>query len=281
MLQLSICFIMIPQTTSSILLVATGFLCSSIVSKATTIIHDSFDSVPAGEGLAGRNPDINLTGGSWRTNSFLFAGNNNGGLDVSFTNSRNAFFELEERYFANNPGLYQLSISINSFDDPSSQTWFGMGFTAAQSNSTSLAHTDNLASPWFLYRHNGDVNVYAGPITGNLLTNGTGVPDLRATTGVTHTFALRLDTTGEHWTLQLLIDGVAADLGPEGSPTYTYATNPEEIRYLMISTGNGGAGNTAITTIDDFRFELIPEPSALSLICIAGSIAAFRRTRKA
>ncbi len=247
----------------------------SLQAGAVTIISDSFNTgIALNAGVNGRTPDVSLTGSKWVTNSTLISGDGAGGLKVAYSDTRNIALDLGANYFVNNPGIYELSLTITTPAAESSASWIGFGFTQGQANSASPASANIAGQPWMVYRQNGGIDVFAGPQNTNALTNGAGQPAPTATKGIPHTFTLRLNTSAAQWTLQYLLDGTLMDLGANGSQTHTFTTQPT-IQYLMVSMGGGAAGGTG--TIDNFSFISVPEPGSALLAGLTPLTLLYRR----
>ena len=242
---------------------------------AVTIIGDSFNTgLALNASVNGRTPDVSLTGSTWVTNTTLISGDGAGGLKVSYSDTRNIALDLGANYFINNPGIYELSLTITSPAAESSGSWIGFGFTQGQGNSLSPASASVAGQPWLVYRQNGGIDVFAGPQNTNSLTNGAGQPTSTASQGTPHTFTLRLDTSATDWTLQYLLDGTLMDLGTNGSQTHTFTTQPT-IQYLMVSMGGGTAAGTG--TVDNFSFISVPEPGTAFLAGLSALTLLSRR----
>lgn len=249
---------------------ATALLTCAASSHGATLIEDNFDNLLSGQNLHNRTPSTSLAGGPWTTVAAdtRLTGDGSGGVTVIYGTSRSFSIDLGSNdYFTTNPGIYELSIDITAPPAQASESWFLLGLSSATTvnASQSGAHVSNASGPFFIYRLNGDVEVFAGPANTNSLTNTGSNPSLSAVTNTLHTFTIRLDTTAPAWAFQILLDGDAVDLGSTGNTTYTYAPgdNPD-LRHLMLSTG-GGAVTSPTATIDNFRFALIPEPSSTLL----------------
>jgi hypothetical protein len=250
------------------------------LAQAVTLIQDSFETLAADGTLNGREPDLSLAGGTWLTNSVNFKGDGDGGMKVVYTASRSISIDLGDGYLTTNPGVYELSMSLKSHD-ASSNSWVGIGFTEQAGASTSLATAENAAQAWVMMRQSGSVHVYAGPGTGGALTSGTDLPSVSTSSSLVHTFTLVLDTSLPQWTLQMLLDGTAVDLGSTGNKTYTFGGELAGLRYLMIGASQGGvASPTGTAIIDNFSFsgpEPIPEPTSAALIALSTLACTFRK----
>jgi hypothetical protein len=275
-----------PSYTYSVL-VSSIIFAAALPSQAVTLISDSFDSLASGTVLNGRTPDVSLSGGNWisgTTSTLTGTGANTGSNDLaaSFSTTNSASIDLGSGYFITNPGIYDISITM-TLPNAAENGWVGFGLAADAS--TTNAQTGNNGQPWFLQRANGSINVYGGATsaafgngTNRQLTNGSG-PALTTTTGTSHVYTLRLDTTASQWTLQFLLDGALQDLNTTGSKTYTYASglNPLNPRYLQVATSPTASGTALIENISFSGPPPVPEPSSLGLLGIAGSLGLFLR----
>lgn len=240
----------------------------------TTLIEDTFTGFSGA--IGGRTPDTTFNDLKWTTSAgtLVFNGNGNGGLDVSHAYSRTTSFDLGAGYFAANPGIYELSVSITNASGINKEHWIGLALGTGDSSGNAAGGASAAsygAGPFLVYRLNSQVEIFAGPNNTNSLTT------LNATTGQAHTFTIRLDTVTDasKWSFQVLIDGSAVDLG--GSSTFTYnSSNPDNLRYLMLSTGGNGT-DAAFARIDNFSFVSVPEPGVTFLAGFSALTLLFRR----
>lgn len=269
---------MTPITLSIAL--ASVLTIAGVSSASTILVQDNFNSLTEGTGLNGRTNFTNNTGISgltWttRTSGTPMVGAEGGALSV-FAQLQTSGLRLDD-YIANNPGIYRLSMDITHATGASGDGWVGFGFargrdTLGINTGENLTHGDNQGGPWMFYRASGEVNIRRN--SGN-----NAVPSLTGyTAGTLHNFAIEIDTTPTQWTMRFLIDGVAQDLNgvSVAGDAYTYGSgaNPT-LRHLTISS----SGNGVTPTVDNFTFELIPEPGSMALGGIAGLLLLGRRRR--
>jgi hypothetical protein len=222
----------------------------------------------------------------WVASTVSFLGDGTGRLNVDATQMKSASIDLGAGFFANNPGVYDLSLDITqpTVATPA-QSWIAVGFAAGTGGATwdvGQNHVGANGAPWLISRLNGQEVVFGGPGTGNQrLATAVGA----VATGVAHTFTLQLDTTAAAWRLNAFLDGVQQDLnGASAGNTYTYATNPAA-RYLAISTGTNVTGSESVAngTIDNFVLTgptIVPEPGMVGVVLVGlGWLAAGRRRR--
>jgi hypothetical protein len=251
--------------------------------QAAILVEDNFNSLGTGV-LGGSAPSTNNTGISglvWLaptpTSHPLFlnpmVGNGSGGLAV-YTTTQTVGFDLGMNYFVSNPGVYRISVDITHPavlpDTPNS--WVGFGF--AQGNPEGLLPltqnpTNDLVNggPWAFYRGGGSLNAR------DLANTGGSTPANGLLAGVTRRFSIEFDTTATQWSYKVLLDGV------QQGDTRTYASekNPESLRYITLSAGISGGRFTS--TVDNFTFEMIPEPSFAVMLVVSGGGIIFRRRR--
>jgi hypothetical protein len=269
---------MMSKIRFSAILPATCALLAYVVpsqAAVTTLIEDTFTGFSGA--IGGRTPDTTFNDLKWITSagSLVFNGNGNGGLDVSHAYSRTASFDLGTGYFAANPGIYELSVSITNASGINKEHWIGLALGTGDSsgNAAGGASAANYgAGPFLVYRLNSQVEVFAGPNNTNSLTT------INTTTGQAHTFTIRLDTLTDatKWSFQVLLDGAAIDFGESDSFTYS-SGNPDNLRYLMLSTGGSGS-DASFAHIDNFNFVSVPEPG-VSLLAGLSAISLFFRRR--
>ena len=254
------------------LLAATGLAHSAI------LIQDNFDDASTSSSINGRAPGLNLVNSStWvarpaPTTPTAIFGNGAGGVSMDTTLNQMAGLSLGSGYFATNPGIYQLSYTINH---PSNYgaSWVGFGFAGGLNVSENFTHADNAAGPWMFYRANGQVVVRATGPGGSVTLPGT------YDFGTAHTFMFELDTTNPQWSYNLYVDGVAQDLnGATAGTAFTYGVgaNPT-ITNLAIGTGFSGTGGTS--TGDNLTFAVVPEPSHAVMLLVSAGAFALRRRR--
>jgi len=243
--------------------------------RGDTLIFDNFDNVGTGSSINGRLAPVN-NNNAWLSSTVSFLGNGSGGLSADTSQAKTASIDLGSSFLSTHPGIYDLSLDITqpTSTNPGS-SWAALGFLP--SNSVGSNAVTNNASPWMLYRYNGNVVVFAGPNTSEKLFDSGGY----APTGSPHTFRLELNTTKPMWTLGAFVDGVALDLNGVGAgTTYEFMTNPTSSHYVGMSTGVNGAASTA--TVDNFQLvQVTPLPSAagMAVVGFAGLLVGRRRAR--
>jgi hypothetical protein len=251
---------------------------------AATLISDNFNDVASGGSLNGRTPQTTLNGAKWTASTVDFLGNGGGGLAVDVSQSKSANLDLGANFFANNPGVYDLSaeITVPTLTNPAA-SWIALGFAQGQAGGVwtdvGQNHVGANGAPWLLWRMNGQEVVFGGPSNAPTLLTPS------VTTGTSHTFTIELDTTGANWAVNAFLDGVQQDLNGTGAGnSFTYATNPTS-RFVAVSTGvNQAAGtNIGTGTLDNFVLTgptPVPEPGTLGLVGVGlGWLAAGRRRR--
>lgn len=250
-------------------------------SHAATLISDSFGGMADGEGLPGRTPEISNAGGAWSGSTANLLSNGSGALEVGYVTDqpRTAAINLGSGYFASNPGTYELSMDVSHPTGSTSNTsWVGLGFLGSNTNTSTLVN--NAASPWMLYRLNGQMSVYGGTGTSNQLINNSTAGTHGASLGGTYTMKLVLDTSAPNWMLRAFIGDYEFDLnGSAAGTAYTFTTNPTS---GYVGFGNGvNAATGEFTTVDNFHlnFTAVPEPSA-ALLALAGCGGFFLRRRR-
>ena len=257
-------------------------LAVSSFSQAAVLISDNFDGVATGDNLESRVPsfvDPSLSGAVWDATTANFFGNGDGGLVATAGPSVNRAAGIDlgsATFFTDNPGIYELSVTIQQVSGTGS-SWVGFGFGAALDVAVNQTQPGSLGNPWLINRMSGST-VFFREGTSSLNT-GT------APVGTQNLFSLRLNTTGTAWTLDGFINGTQIDLNTAnpGTSTYTFGTAPEGLRYLTMSTGHNMTGETEGTSnlsiVDNFTFSAVPEPSAALLAFAGAAGAVFRRRR--
>ncbi len=266
---------------SAILPATSALLAYAPPSQAATLIEDNFDNLATGAYLNGRIPGISLAGGAWKSNTTdattRFRGNGSGGLTVTIGTARTVSIDLGANYFTTNPGVYDLSVDM-TFPSVSSESWIALGFSSIATVNADASANSNTSGPWFVYRLNGQIEVFAGQNNTNSLTNTGANPTLSATPNTLHSLTIRLDTSAPQWAFQILLDGNAVDLGSTGNTTYTYSPgNNPALRHLVLSTGGGSTSSTA--TLDNFSFVSVPEPGVTFLTGLSALTLLFNRRR--
>ncbi len=264
-----------------LLLTAVSALIATAASPGATLIFDSFDNIATGATINGTTPETSLAGGDWNASTFMFRGNGNQGLTVTYPadTNRGAGINLGAGYLSSNPGVYQLSMDINhpaGFE--SSSSWFGIGFFANYASTNNMVA--NNGSPWMLYRLNGNISVYGGAGTGNARVTNITPAVHGAELGVTHRLSLVLDTSGVSWVMRAYVDNYEFDLnGTADGLAYTFTTAPTASSWVGFTNGLSGS-STATSAIDNFQltFTAVPEPGS-ALLGLAGGALLLRRRR--
>ena len=252
---------------------------------AATLISDNFNDIASGGNLNGRTPQTTVNGAKWGATTVDFLGNGGGGLAADVSQSKAAFIDLGSNFFANNPGVYDLSmdLTVPTLTNPA-QSWIALGFAQGQNGGVwtdvSQNHVGANGAPWLLWRMNGQEVIFSGPSNFNILLSPT------VATGTSHTFTIELDTTGANWAVNAFLDGAQQDLnGGAAGNSYTYTTNPTS-RFVAMSTGvNQAAGtNIGTGTVDNFILTgptPVPEPGMVGMVVVGlGWLAAGRRRRR-
>lgn len=239
---------------------------------STILIQDTFEGTNTEETINDRNPTTNVINSeTWnaiatpadpeaqRANNL----NGSGGLTL-WTTNQTAAIDLGVGYFTANPGVYRLSLDvIHPTSLPSNPaSWAGLGFSQGITTGANLTNATNSGGPWLFFRGTGQIQLRSVP-TETFST-------LSADAGVAHRFAIVLDTTGDTWSYRFFVDGEAV------SEVREYASKPD-LQYITISSG--ASGGQFSTTVDNFTFELIPEPTTGVLIGLTGSVLLVRRKR--
>jgi len=252
---------------------------------AATLVSDNFNDVASGAGLSGRTPQTTVNGAKWGATTVTFLGNGSGGLSADVSQNKTAYLDLGANFFANNPGVYDLSLdmSLPTVTSPS-QSWVAIGFAQGLTGGgwdVGQNFVNTNGAPWVLWRMNGQEIVFAGPANTNQLLT---LNDATTATGTSRNFKIELDTTGAAWRVNAFLDGVQQDLnGAAAGNSYTYTSNPTS-RYIAMSTGlNTAAGTNGIGTVDNFLLTgptPVPEPGTVGLLAVGlGWLAAGRRRR--
>lgn len=260
-----------------------GLLAVGTAANGAVLVSDNFNSVASGGNLNGRTPATTLNAASWIAPTNNLKGNGSGGLNGDLTVSNGAGIDLGSNFFANTPGVYDLSVDLTQPTVTSPvQSWVGFGFANGNASAAwdpAQNHVGDNGAPWLIFRLNGADVFFGGPNTGNSVQLGT------ISTGTPHTFTVELDTTGAAWKANAFLDGSQLDLnGGAAGNSFTYTTNPAA-RYVGISTGvNTATGtNSGVATVDNFVLTgpvPAPEPGTVALLGLAGvGLLAKRRRR--
>jgi len=244
--------------------VASLALAVSSAQATTTIYSETFNAPWEGvtndgtDALHGTTPDTTIASNTWTANS-AFQENGIIAVDGS-VNDDGAYLA-----FTPTSGLvYTLQVTVTEpTNSVNSSNWAGLGFTADNdiSSGTGIHESTNTASPWMLYRQNGQVVTFDGPGTGGLTATLLG-----AYSG-TQTMRIVLDTTASQWTAEWFMGATSVD-------TVTYTSGNPTINHVAIGRGVGSG-----ITFSDFSLTSVPEPSAATLVALGG-LAFLRRRRK-
>lgn len=246
-------------------------LISAHLAMANIIVEDTF----AGDGaLNGRVADV---GGTWAANGHWTT---TGGNAV-FSNDENgmAGISLAPSYFANNPGVYELSATFTITSVGTE--WLAIGFSEdINTNDTrgffNIDGTNGLNSggrPWFLLRGNEGALIRTGPTdSAELDESFTGFDTTDSV------LRLLLDTSVPNWTIDAFIDETQLDLnGASIGSTFTFSTNPTSIHSVGLT-----ANANVIGSVSNFSLTLVPEASTFGLLLglmITGYVLCHRRVR--
>lgn len=266
---------------------AGNFLSAAIVSAlvaasgtagAVVLISDSFTGLGA-VGFNGRTPETSAVGGNWiapTAASNPLVGNGAGAVSANYAIGW-AGFDLGTNYITNNPGVYELKLTITNPAE-SNTSWIGMGFSADGAATNNFV--GNNGQPWLLHRLNGNSSVYGGPGIADQPINNLGSGVTGAVAGTAHTFILTLDASTANWTFTAKVDNYTFDLnGAAAGTAYDPANNPT-IRYVGFSATTNTPTPGSSGTIDDFQlsFTPVPEPS-VALLGLLAVPALLRRRR--
>lgn len=265
------------------LVVAAIFL-GGFAGASTVIVEDNFNLLGTSD-LNGSSPSTNLTGNplTWKaqaTETVTTApqGNNSGALSV-YTSNQSMGLDLGAGYFTTNPGIYRLSVDATLPTGTTSTAWLGIGFAQGYAPSVdshglllnaNLTDGNNSGGPWAFLRQNG---AYIARQVANSNTGGFTNPVGTYPAGVVYQIAIVLDTTVSQWTYSFFVNGV--QVGTQG----VYSDSNPNLRYLALSSGFAGANTQVTGTFDNFKFELVPEPSHAILLTLSAGMLTLRRRR--
>jgi hypothetical protein len=254
-----------------------------MTAQGAVLLSDNFNDVTSGANLNTRTPATTLNGAKWIAPTTNLKGNGSGGLSADLTLNGAAGIDLGTNFFANNPGVYDLSLDITQPTVASPvQSWVGVGFANGNTSAVwdpNQNHVGDNGAPWVIFRLNGPEVFFSGPNTTGSVT----LPSV--STGTPHTFTVELDATGAAWKANAFLDGAQLDLnGGAAGNSVTYTTNPAA-RYVGFSTGvNVTTGtNSGVATVDNFVLTgpvPAPEPGTVGLLGAAGVGLLARRRRR-
>jgi len=243
---------------------------------AVVLVSDDFSGTG---GLNGQTPDTTVNSAAWNANA-VYQTNGTLSSNSGNTSGFSAYLNLGEDYFADHPGIYDLSVDVFFTANASpGTTYLGVGFSGEGSSAGSTAtnavmgSANSRGTPWMFLRENGQLIVRSNNNT-DLFSSSTG----DYASGSSYRLRLVLNTSLPLWTVDAYVGSVQLDLnGAAAGFTYAYAANPEVIRYLTFSTNNNAGAwfdNLQLT------FAAIPEPSGGMLLGMGVlGLAAFRRRK--
>jgi len=272
-----------PVKLSLPLLLPTLLGAAIVPASAVTLVRHDFTHPNPGTvtNLAGTTPNIGPDDGfeSW-TGHFGFqytsAGtitNNSAGSGIM------ASLDMGANYFANNRGIYTLSVDVFFPAGTAGNAVLGLGFSSNTSSAPgeSMANATSYGMPWMFLRANGQVAVRSNSSSDNLYTSSGNFAS-----GSIHNLKLILDTSGTNWVVSSFVDSTQLNLtGPDLS--YTFPANPDTIRYVGLTTTQvADINGNGVGYYDNFllTFDAVPEPSSLGLVGL-GALGCVLRRRKA
>ncbi len=235
-------------------------------SAATTIFADNFDAVDATVGTALNGRTTTTGGGTWLANSIAtVSGDGYATATITQGSAQLAYdFEVNKTY----------TLSLDVVSQPgTSGAWVHLGFsqtaiTAPGSGAANDRFT-NIGSVAWMYNLNSDlVTGFEGPSTGGQFFTNATVPN------GSHTLSTVLDTTGDgsSFTANFLSNGTSISGGAQLVDAVTVAA----LNYAHWGIYGGATG--VGSQVDNFKLEVIPEPSA-ALLGGIGALALLRRRR--
>jgi hypothetical protein len=245
-----------------------GILDGRAPSVASDALGGSAAATWKSTAVVASNPDAlwTATGGSYTTTGSTAAtiGNFTTGADSNLIT--NAILP-----FTPQPGqIYDLHLAIAPSGVGASGNWLGLAFT----NGTFGGHTPGGGSsalsndqPYglIILKGSGVAQTFAGVGTGNGVAT-TATANVGTTDPVYNSVDVLLDTTGNQWTVNWLLNGVSTGAG------FTYPTNP--------TIGDIAFGTNKLTgAVSDFSLTATPEPGTFSLAAI-GALVMLRRRRQ-
>ncbi len=228
------------------------------------LISDAFSTSGA---LNGTTPGTTVANVPWIAYTGSgFPSSNGSVLSLPGHNQSNVI-DLGNKYFSSHPGTYTLSMDATLPTGTTGSNYFGLGFVVnplsgasgvAMTSTSSSAGLNpnggtNGGTPWMAINQNGQVYVYRGGSTYIYASAASAFP-----IGTAHTLKLILDTTQVRWTMNAFVDATQLDLNGSTTAglTYTFPSNPTDIRYAGMTAGTG----TTTATIDNFALNYVPDP---------------------
>src|SRR4051794_8886823 len=89
-----------------------GLLAAGTTAQGAVLVSDNFNTVASGASLSGRTPATTLNGAQWIAPATNLKGNGTGGLNADVGINGGAGLDLGTGFFANNPGVYDLSVDL-------------------------------------------------------------------------------------------------------------------------------------------------------------------------
>lgn len=243
----------------------------------TTIYQHGFGG-SAADSLNGVSPDVrpgaqvwtlnNTTAfEAWRADGSVLAG---GGVP----NGRSAM----QLPFTPVAGTrYQLTVALGPVSATDNNQWIGTGFSTALNNADGASGLWAFGAgingvSWLILRNpatGGQFDAFAGPAT---------AAGIGGSWAGGNPLAVRvlLDTTDAAWTTSLFVTAANINGGNETQlgATYTYAVNP------TINAVGFTKGDLVNGSVSHFRLEVIPEPSAASLLALGALALGYGRRRR-
>jgi hypothetical protein len=244
----------------------------------TTLLSDSFSGT-SGQAIGGNALSVNIINSATWLDSGLatYTGSDSGTFGSATANA--LMTEDTGSYVVNNPGVYTLSLTIDSggTSGGASSDWYAFGWSALPANSTAYtlasSGTYNVGYAWLLLRANGQLNVYAGP-------GASGTPLLSTATSTynagIYNLSLVLDTSGANYTLDAYINSAQLDLnGAAAGDTYTYGSNPTGAQLQYVGISSSASSPSVSDSFSGFSLATpasVPEPSTFALGLIGGGL---------
>ncbi|RYD37237.1 MAG: PEP-CTERM sorting domain-containing protein [Verrucomicrobiaceae bacterium] len=267
----------------SLLLIPLCHLALSGAASCAVLISDSFGDLASGAGLNGRAPETSTAGGNWiapNTGTSL-QGNGTGGVILDYTAGNSAGFDLGASYITNNPGIYELRLTVTHPSSINNQSWAALAFSTSLNTASTPSGNGR---PWIFYRQNGNITVSANA-TSTIPANNISASATGATTGTSHTLRLVLDASvPANLTFLAFVDDYEFDLnGGTAGTAYPYVTSTVP-RYVLFSMGfpDEASASSTPSTVEQFQlhFTAVPEPSAALLAATGACCLSGRRRRR-